>query len=542
MEAYNLKKEKLAKSPLKAVKPLGLAGKSGKNFLTRDGFQNLASKLGLGSDSQFASGRYEYGPFLTRNRQELEAAYRDSWIVGAVVDTIAEDMTRARADIDSELTPQEITKINNFFEEKDLWHAVCQCIKWARLFGGSLGIIMIKGQNLRTPLRVETVGPGSFGGILAMDRWIVDPPLSDLVTEPGPHFGMPSMYRVMAPDSGLKPGQEIHHTRVIRMDGIELPYYQKRFENMWGESVVERLYDRLIAFDSVSFGAAQLVFKAHLRGIGVSGLRDALTEGGEAEEAIIKMFEYIRSMQSNEGLTLLDAEDTFWTQSYTFSGLADMILQNAQQISGSTGIPLVRLLGQSPAGLNSTGESDLRNYYDLINKLQETQLRRHLRTIYRIVSFSELGKDLPEDFSFSFRSLWQIPDKEKIEIAKSVSDAMVQLINSSVFSRKMVLQELKQVSKITGYFSNITQEHIDSASDEVAEPVEGLGGQSGEGGVTNLLGGGEPDSGRPKWDKKATGKMSPEEYFNRYGKSSPVGDSAFKSSFISRIWDKVKHA
>ncbi|MDI5448925.1 hypothetical protein MJL27_26670, partial [Salmonella enterica subsp. enterica serovar Anatum] len=36
-------------------------------------------------------------------------------------------------------------------------------------------------------------------------------------------------------------------------------------ENEWGMSVVERIWDRLTAFDSATVGAAQLVYKAHLR-------------------------------------------------------------------------------------------------------------------------------------------------------------------------------------------------------------------------------------------------------------------------------------
>lgn len=70
--------------------------------------------------------------------------------------------------------------------------------------------------------------------------------------------------------------------------------------------------------------------------------------GGPAYEALLKNMDLVRLYQSNEGMTLLDGADTFETHQYSFAGLDDVISQFAEQISGATGIPLVRLFGQSP--------------------------------------------------------------------------------------------------------------------------------------------------------------------------------------------------
>jgi hypothetical protein len=71
------------------------------------------------------------------------------------------------------------------------------------------------------------------------------------------------------------------------IDGIELPYWQKMAENYWGLSVIEPLYDRLIAFDSTSQGAAQLVYRAHLRTLYIEKLRELIAFGGEAYTAVL---------------------------------------------------------------------------------------------------------------------------------------------------------------------------------------------------------------------------------------------------------------
>ena len=56
-----------------------------------------------------------------------------------------------------------------------------------------------------------------------------------------------------------------------------------------GMSVVERIWDRLTAFDSATVGAAQLVYKAHLRTYSVEKLRELIALGGPAFEALLKI-------------------------------------------------------------------------------------------------------------------------------------------------------------------------------------------------------------------------------------------------------------
>ncbi|MFP3739941.1 anti-CBASS protein Acb1 family protein, partial [Burkholderia sp. SIMBA_019] len=112
-------------------------------------------------------------------------------------------------------------------------------------------------------------------------------------------------------------------------------------------------------------------------------------------EALVKNVDFIRRYQSNEGLTLIDAADELETDTYQFSGLDSVRRQFGQQLSGALGIPLVRLFGQSPAGLNSTGESDPRTYYDNTKQQQERKLRAPVTRLYDVVVRSALGKPPP---------------------------------------------------------------------------------------------------------------------------------------------------
>ncbi|MFX5295246.1 DUF1073 domain-containing protein [Acinetobacter baumannii] len=437
---------------------------------TKDSFQNFAARVGLGSGNQHDQSGYGFN-FLSRQRLKLEAMYRSSWVVGQVVDVVADDMTRKGVKLNGLSTPKDSEMIDQEMDRLQVWDKLNKNIKWSRLYGGSLAVMMIDGQNVSTPLNPNTIGKGQFKGLMVLDRWMVQPTLEDLVTEMGPDYGKPKYYDVITDSVGLC-NQRIHYSRVIRMDGVELPYWQSITENLWGQSVIERLEDRLTIFDSATLGAGQLVYKAHLRTYKVKKLREIIAAGGKFYDALVKQIQEIRMWQSNEGMTLMDADDAFETHQYSFTGLDNLLLQFGQQISGATGIPLVRLFGQSPAGLNATGESDLANYYDNINQQQEGRLRTPLQVLYAVLHMSVLGKPLPDSFSFKFASLWQLDDEKKANVAKGVTDAVLAAEEAGLIKRSTALKELRQSSEVTGVFSHITDEEIKEADDEGPPPPD----------------------------------------------------------------------
>ncbi|WP_156438084.1 phage portal protein, partial [Burkholderia sp. BDU5] len=285
---------------------------------TADSFANFQARLGWGADNQASASQYTL-TYQSRNRVWLEAAYRGSWIVRAAVDAIPEDMTRKGIEM-SGLDPTDVSKMETALTRKAIWDQLCDTGKWAQLYGGAIAVMLIDGQDMSQPLRRETIGKGQFKGLLVLDRWMVAPPVGEVVTEFGPDLGMPKYYDVLPSTIGLPQGR-IHHSRVLRMDGEALPFYQRISENGWGLSILEPMWDRLIAFDSATVGAGQLVYKAHLRTLSVEKLREIIAMGGPALNGLLKQVEMIRLGQSNEGITLIDATDKFETHQYAFSGL-----------------------------------------------------------------------------------------------------------------------------------------------------------------------------------------------------------------------------
>ncbi|RQR87715.1 MULTISPECIES: DUF1073 domain-containing protein [unclassified Burkholderia] len=430
---------------------------------TNDSFTNAVAQLGWGTNNQSSASTYTL-TYQSRNRIQLEAAYRGSWIVAAAVDAIPEDMTRCGIEM-SGLDPDEVTSLENDMTNLAIWDRLCENGKWARLYGGSLAVMLIDGQDLSTPLRPETVAKGQFKGLLILDRWMVSPPVGEVVTEYGPDMGKPVFYNVIA-DYAAIPKAKIHYSRVIRMEGADLPFYQRVAENGWGLSVLEPLWDRLIAFDSASVGTGQLVYKAHLRVMKVKDLRAIVAAGGPALAGLKAQIEFTRMAQTNEGMTVLDAEDDFDTHQYSFSGLSDVLIQFAQQLSGATGIPLSRLFGQSPSGLSDTGEGPRRQYHEKVHQRQEKELRTPLQRLLAVMSMSTLGKPLDNEFQFTFRTLDDAPEPEKADIATKKVDAVTKAVDAQLIKPSTGMKELKASAPVTGMFGNISDEEIAEAEEQ----------------------------------------------------------------------------
>ena len=442
-----------------------------------DSFENFAARLGIGAENYATQSTYGFNP-ITRIRTLLEWMYRGSWLVGKAVDCIPQDMCKRGIKFVGIQDLKRIEGLKHGIRRYGLWQSVMMTLTWARLYGGAICVMMIKGQDVSTPLRVETIKKGQLQGFLVLDRWMVEPSLEDLVTDmDDADLGKPRFYTITA-DAPALPRLRVHHSRVMRFVGVELPYWQMIAENMWGMSVLERLYDRLVAFDSATQGASQLMYRADIRTYSVEGLRKIIAAGGPAYDALIAQIKHNSLWQANERMFIIDSADKFERQQYAFSGISDTILQFGQQISGAIDIPLTRLFGQSPAGMNATGESDLITYYDGIQQRQETDLRPRLGKPLRAIARSE-GIDDDGITDYAFTPLWQLTEEQKSVIAEKTTAMVIASTEAGLTSEKTALKELRSQSGLTGYWTQITDEDIDKADDrtppsqaEVAEQME----------------------------------------------------------------------
>ena len=455
----------------------------------------------MGTGNALASSSYSFNP-ITRVRTLLEWIYRGTWVGGVAVNLRAEDMTRAGIQLNTTMPPEDGEKLTTSIARKGTWTGICDTKKWAGLYGGALGVILIRGQDLSTQLRPETVGRDAFCGMAVLDRWMVDPTISagGLVEELGPDLGKPKFYNIRS-DSAMLPGNKVHYSRCLRLLGDKMPYWQSVMENLWGTSIYERIYDRLVAFDSATQGAAQMVYKSHIRTYSIDKLRDIVTAGGAGYQGLLRYVNMMRTFQGIEGMTLIDGKDKFEGHSPSVqTGISEALVQFGQQLCGALRIPAVRLFGMSPAGLNATGDSDWRNYYDGIKSEQEADLRMFVDLVLRVAAQSE-GLKLPDGFGFNFTSLWQMTEMQKAEVAERKTGMVIAAKADGLYGLGTALKELRQQSHETGVHTNITDEDIKEAEEEDEMQPPGLNelaaASPGGGGPAPGTGEGPRDPRRP---------------------------------------------
>ncbi|MBP5728160.1 MAG: DUF1073 domain-containing protein, partial [Clostridia bacterium] len=113
-----------------------------------------------------------------------------------------------------------------------------------------------------------------------------------------------------------------------------------------------------------------------------------------------------------------------------------------------------RLFGRSPQGMNATGESDLRNYYDMIASLQERQLRPALEKLLPVMAVSCWGR-VPDNLEFVFEPVMTTSPAERAELVQKLSSDVIEAFRAGLLTREEALAELKSRGQELGVYTGI---------------------------------------------------------------------------------------
>lgn len=451
-----------------------------------DGYSNIPANLGVGSNNLTQTARYVMQRF-TWDYWTLNVLFRNNWIAKAIIEKPANEMLKNGFEIQTELDPDNVTKIEKTWRTTGTRDKFLNCLKWSRLYGGCILLPMIEGQeDLSTPLDYDTILPGSYKGCFTVDRWSGVSPSGEIVEDiSDPEFGEPESYLVSLDDGN---SVKIHHSRIIKMIGRKLPHWEEVAESYWGASELEHVYEELKKRDDTSSNISFLIFLANIRVFSIQDLGQMISMGDQ--RGLQRVYETMSSMNSlmaNTGTLAMDKDDSFSTQQYSFTGINDIYESFMLDISGAAEIPVDKLFGRSPTGFNS-GEETLQNYYDMIQEKQETYIRYPLEKILKIICMSELGK-IPDDFEVSFNPIRRQSDDKRATLAQTTAQTIFEGYNLGIYGKGTVLRELKQLNPLTGIWSNITDKMIQEADeqDEEAKRNEEMDRQELNSGIEGVL-------------------------------------------------------
>ena len=444
---------------------------------TNDSFSNPFARLGFGQPNLLEAAEYPTTR-MTQNYPLLNSLYRNDWIATKIIDVIPEDMTKNWYRLTSQVQPDKMEELATLERRTHIRRRILEGLRWGRLFGGAAGIMVIEGQEnmLEEPLDLNLIMPGQFKGLIIADRWSGVYPDSALVQDiSDPDFGTPEFYNFSMSETEIAYGIRVHHSRVVRFTGRELPYVERISESYWGMSELEHVYTELNKRNTSSANIAQLIFQANIRTYKMNELGELLVAtDAKSQRDLYQTLMMQNFLMSNMGMNVMDKEDDFVTNQYTFSGLNDIYESFMLDIAGAAEIPVTKLFGRSPAGMNATGESDLINYYDKVKQQQEAILRPILEKLLPIMCLSTWGV-IPDDLNFEFNPIRDSSESERADLMSKYTGAVIQAYQANVVSQKVALKELRQTSSFTGAWTNITDEDIENADDDT-NPMFGAEG------------------------------------------------------------------
>lgn len=429
-----------------------------------DGYSNVPANLGAGANNLVQTANYVMERF-TWDYYTLNILFRDNWIAKAIIEKPANEMLKNGFSIHSQIEPDKIDKIMNIWQKTKTQNKFLKCLKWARLYGGCLLIPMIENQgDLSKPLDYETIMPDSYKGCFTVDRWSGVSPSIELVDNiTDPDFGQPEYYDVSDNTTGKT--FRIHHSRVIKMIGREMPYWEEIAETYWGASELEHVYTELKKRDDTSANISFLIFLANIRVFKMEGMSQMLSIGDQqAAQRVYETMKTMNHLMCNTGTLAIDKEEDFAMHGYSFTGINDVYESFMLDISGAAEIPVDKLFGRSPSGFNSGAET-LQNYYDTIDEKRETYVREPLEKIVKIITMSALG-EIPDDIEIDFNPVRRPSDLEKSDLAQKNAQPIFDAYAGGLIGKGTALKELKQQSDITGLWTNITDEMIQEAYNE----------------------------------------------------------------------------
>lgn len=440
-----------------------------------DSLQNLVTRLGTMSDKATHSTFF----FQPMSRIELSAAYRGDWVARKGIQLPAQDATREWRTWSGD--PEQVRLIEETEKRLDIRRKVYEAFIFGRLFGGGALVMGIMDQDASTPL-VAAVPRDSlvFVNVLDHDHLIA----RELNRNPlSPGYGEPSAYTITA--DGIQ--YTLDGTRVVRIVPNPVIDVDQDVQTRWGDSTLDAVSDAVRNVATIMAASATLVHELNIDVVKIPGFLRSVGDA-DYEKRIIDRFRIATQGKSVANTLLLDEKDEWERIATSMTGIPDIIESYLMIVSGAFDIPATRMLGQSPKGMNATGESDLENYYEAVASNQRTFLQPALRPLDNAIVQSSLGvSEWPDDLSYTWDALKQQSEKELAETRKLNAEAFKLDADSALIPDEILvrgrLDQLEQDEQAWPNVLSLREEFGEDPQEREPLPEPGPPASGGAGGA-----------------------------------------------------------
>ncbi|NDY04718.1 DUF1073 domain-containing protein [Acinetobacter baumannii] len=402
-------------------------------------YTNFVSNIGTDRD------KASHGSFVKKviPDEQLEAVYQH-WLAKRIVNRPASDMLRAGWFYEG-IQDNDLLKLKEACKTFNLDGVLLSSLVLSRLYGVCYVLLgTVDGGNLDQPFDLNKLGVGRLEFFTVLKKKYIEADTSKYLSpkEAGGLLKQPEFYKLKLDG---KSTQRIHHTRLYKFGHADVV-------NEEPVSILQEVYEDLLDHASVKKASASLVHESKIDVIRTPGLVDKI----KADlQAVAERFLSVGLLKGLNGMIVLDAEEEYDSKSYSFGGLPDLMREFSIQAAGAADMPYTILFGQSPAGMNATGEHDTRNYYDSIATKQIWSLKPFMMKLLRVIVQTTFGRQIPS-LDVVFNPLWQLDAKVRSEVEKANAERDAKYLEMGIITEPQIARQLL----IDGVYSVIDEEHI----------------------------------------------------------------------------------
>lgn len=427
-----------------------------------DKLTNLMSGLGTDIDRS-TQAFYSFAPL---SQQQAEASYRGSWLARKIVDVPAKDMTREWRNWQAKGSSIEDIEA----EEKRLGlRAKCQrALVLARLYGGGALILGTKDGDPTQPLNVDRVQKGGLTYVHVMSRHQLTPG-QERLDPVDPWFGQPDYFTIQ--NNGGQTAK-LHPSRVVAFVGQKSPEGSilTNLDWFWGDPVMQSIGEAVRNADLAQAGFAALIDEAQFDVLKIPDLM-MNASSAEYEQRFLARLRAVKIGKSTLRAVAIDKEEEWDQRKVDWAGIPEIIAAYLNIVAGAADIPVTRLLGQSPKGLQSTGDGEKSDYHDMVKAWQDDLLAPALDRVDELMVRSALGS-FPDDVYYEFAPLDQPDQKEAAEVEKIFAETVKVYADAALLPDGALRRMAENGIVERGQFPGSEQAFEEFANEEPEEPVD----------------------------------------------------------------------
>jgi uncharacterized protein len=437
--------------------------------IRRDGWYNAITGLGTALRDKSATTYFSRNATLTDD--ELDALFNDNDLAETIVSAIVDDSLRQGIEIHSadDGAEERLKALHLECDRLGMVPAFGMAAKMGRLFGAAAVYPVLEdGQDPATPLDRSRVR--QIYSLLVVDKQQMQPD-SWYTTASSGKIGRPETYRIMVDARTSYSNPLVHESRLVLFGGLPTTRRRKQELNGWDRSALQPVYDVLRKTGASFDGVMQLMADMSQAVWKVKNLMGLM--GAGEEENIRKRMEIVELARSAFRAIILDAEgESFERQDTTLTGADKLIDKMWQRVATAAKMPMTRLFRISPGGLNATGESDTRNWYDEVGGYRRFELLPRATSLVQLIA-SSIGDKTPEQLSVCFPSLWQLSPTEDATLKKTTAETDGLLVDKKILlPAQVALQRYAagRYSTETKIDIELYKKLLKSQSDQALEP------------------------------------------------------------------------